>query len=264
MSARHYLSYTYFLKWSILNKKYYGSRVANEVEPRKDLWVNYFGSSNYVDRLVDLFGKPDVIRVDKTFTDEQEAQKYEIQVLKENDVVNDSTWLNQHIPGEGFTTAGREHTKKWREEASKRMKGQNNPMYRKDFSKGHRQKISISISGEKHPMYGIKGKNHYNFGRKRTEESRKKQSESNKGQNNPMYGKFHTKETRNKMKQPRTDETKLKISNSKKGVPQPSKMKKINIDNLTYNSIKEASEKLNKDRSTIYNWIKKGKAKIIS
>ena len=141
MSAQHYLSYTYFLKWTILNKKYYGSRIANEVEPRKDLWVNYFGSSDYVDRLVNLFGKPDVVLVDKTFTCEKECHLYEIQVLKENDVVNDPTWLNQHIPGEDFTMSGREHTIGTRQKMSKKKKG-------KKFTKEHRKNLSIANKGK--------------------------------------------------------------------------------------------------------------------
>ena len=140
MTARHYLSYTYFLKWTILNKKYYGSRVANEVEPRKDIWVNYFGSSDYVDRLVDLFGKPDVIRIDKTFVSEQEARDYEYNFLQENNCRLDSTWLNENdspsppvMMGEKNPMYGISHTEKSKKKIKENRKNkclkENNPMF---------------------------------------------------------------------------------------------------------------------------------------
>lgn len=46
----------------------------------------------------------------------------------------------------------------------------------KKFTKEHRKKLSDSKSGENHPMYGKKGRNHYNFGKRRTEKQKKLQS----------------------------------------------------------------------------------------
>ena len=61
-----------------------------------------------------------------------------------------------------------------------------------------------------------------------------------KKENHPMYGRTHT------------DETKRKMSESKR--------KRIQIDGIIYDSCKEGAEANNISRSTINHWIKKGKA----
>ena len=93
-----------------------------------------------------------------------------------------------------------------------------------------KKKMSIALSGENHPMYGVRGEEHYNFGKKLTEEHKLKIgvsslghtlsqeakdtiSKKNSGSNNGMYGK----------KGPNTGKTfsqevRDKISKSKKGV----------------------------------------------
>lgn len=62
-----------------------------------------------------------------------------------------------------------------------------------------------------------KGKNHYFYGKKHSEETKRKQSEANSGRNNPNYGKvgidnpFYGKT--------HSEETKRKMSESRKGKP---------------------------------------------
>ena len=50
-----------------------------------------------------------------------------------------------------------------------------------------------------------------------TEEQRRKQSETRKGCNNPFYGKHHTEETKEKLRRPKTEETRKKLSETNKG-----------------------------------------------
>ena len=70
---------------------------------------------------------------------------------------------NQSLGGEGMN--GLKHAEEWKQEQSKKMSGENNP------------------------MYGMSGKLSPNYGKKHSEETRKKISEAQKGENNPMYGK---------------------------------------------------------------------------
>ena len=231
MSARHYLSYTYFLKWTILNKKYYGSRIANEVEPRKDLLIKYDTSSDPVKRLLRLFGKPDVIRVDKTFTSEQEARDYEYNFLQENNCRPDLTWLNRHD-----------------NPAPPSRKGKKN-------SKEHKEKIRNSIKGFNHPNYGgkyetletKKKKSISQKGKNKTNKHKENISNSTKGKNNHFYGKTHTKEQ------------KIKWSKERKGIISPNRQK-VKIKEIIYESQYEAAIKMNVSPSTICKWTKNGKA----
>lgn len=104
------------------------------------------------------------------------------------------------------------------------------------LSKEARQKISDALKGEKHHLYGKKlpeetrikisktmsGENNPFSGRKHTKEAIKKMSEKKKGKNHPRYGKPVSAETRKKLSEihkgiKHTDETKKKISMSKKG-----------------------------------------------
>ena len=70
-----------------------------------------------------------------------------------------------------------------------------------------RDKIRISVSGDKNPFYG----------KKHTEESRVIMRESHKGQISSFKGRHHTEETKEKLRYPKTDEHKEKISVSAKG-----------------------------------------------
>ena len=56
----------------------------------------------------------------------------------------------------------------------------------KKLSKEHREKLSQAHRGEKHHHYGKRGKESYMFGKKHTEETKRKMSESKRGDNNPM------------------------------------------------------------------------------
>ena len=82
-----------------------------------------------------------------------------------------------------------------RQKLSKAHKGKN-------FSEDHKQNLSESLKGK-------------NKGKHRTEEQRKRMSDTMKGENNPFYGRQHS------------NETKRKISESKKGKPSWNKGKKL-------------------------------------
>ena len=99
------------------------------------------------------------------------------------------------------------------EESKKKMseakKGEKHPMYGKHLSEETRRKISEAEkgkrTGEKHPFYGKhhsektkKKISEAEKGKPRSEETKKKISEARRGEKHPMYGKQHTDETKNK------------------------------------------------------------------
>jgi 5-methylcytosine-specific restriction endonuclease McrA len=94
--------------------------------------------------------------------------------------------------------------------------GKNNPFYGKHHSKEVRKMISISKMGEKNPWYG----------KKLPEKIKEKMSVAHKGEKNSFYGKKHSKETKALMSKLHkgihfSEETKRKISESKKGEKHP-------------------------------------------
>ena len=59
-----YQPYTYMIGWSRLDQWYYGARYAQNCHP-SDLWTTYFTSSKTVASFRELYGEPDIIRVDR-------------------------------------------------------------------------------------------------------------------------------------------------------------------------------------------------------
>ena len=87
------IPYTYLLKWTSTNMKYYGVRYAKDCNP-KDLWVKYFTSSDLVKEYVEVHGNPDVIQIRRTFNDVNSARKWEETVLKNLKVTSRNDYLN--------------------------------------------------------------------------------------------------------------------------------------------------------------------------
>lgn len=83
---------------------YYGYRAANKVSPEDDLFKEYFTSSRYVKEFIHVNGKPDVVRVHRTFVDRSSALRFEERFLHKVGAVHDSRWLNKsnrgkfHVP----------------------------------------------------------------------------------------------------------------------------------------------------------------------
>jgi hypothetical protein len=180
-----YNAYTYLIGWTEHQKYYYGVRWANTSSPNDDLWKKYFTSSEIVREFRKTHGEPDIIKVDKVFNNKKDAVEYEFKYLKENNAVKSKIWLNQGM----FPVF--DNTGKKRPEHSKRMSGENNPMY--------------GLKGDKHPQYGMWNEiQHPNYGKKYPEHSKRMM-----GENNPNYGK------------PVSDEVKEKISKSLSGENHP-------------------------------------------
>lgn len=97
-ARRETLPYTYFLKWTALNKWYYGVCHAQGCHP-SEFWKKYFTSSNHVENLLKEFGNPDFIQIRRTFKDAKRAIWWEKKVLLRMNVLNRVDSLNMNIAG---------------------------------------------------------------------------------------------------------------------------------------------------------------------
>ena len=168
----------------------------------------YYVGKGKGDRAYRKVGKPCVTPKDKSkiiylktnLTEEQSFnhERYMIFILGRKDLGTGSL-LNKSDGGEG--RSGYIPTKELKINQSKRMSGENNPMYGKrgvecpwygrKHSEETKDKISKSLTGENHNFYG---KTH-------TKETKQKMSEIKKGEKNPFYGRKHSEETKQKMKE---------------------------------------------------------------
>lgn len=85
-----------------------------------------------------------------------------------------------------------------------------------------------------------RGKDHHWWGRKHTKEYKQHMSNLHRGTGNPFYGKTHVGDFK-------------RFGHQKRCKP-------IVIDNIKYESSKEAAEQLGVCKATISKWLKKGKA----
>lgn len=88
--------FVYLIGWSHLNKFYIGSSygIAKNSHPAQ-LWITYFTSSKSVKEFRILNGEPDIIRVEKTFTNAIECRTYEAKLNYRMNVVKDGRFLNK-------------------------------------------------------------------------------------------------------------------------------------------------------------------------
>jgi hypothetical protein len=98
--------YTYIIGWPDLGAWYYGVRYANKLPARADLLSKYFTSSKIVKQFRKDNGEPSVIIVHREFDDAISATAFEKDFLIKAAITENEYWLNECIPGEGFTTPG--------------------------------------------------------------------------------------------------------------------------------------------------------------
>lgn len=198
-----YTPYTYLIGWSKLNKWYYGSRYATKTKclyesgcHPDDFWVTYHTSSNKVTAFRKEHGEPDIIKIDKTFSNELEARTWEEQELVRLNVVKEDKWLNGTV---SFPPPP--------------MYGEDNPMYGKPVSEETKKKLSEAMIGK------YVGEKHPNCGKTPSQEAKKKMSEGKMGEKNPNYGRTgekHPMYGRTGEKNPMYGRTGEKNPNSKK------------------------------------------------
>jgi len=89
--------YTYLIKWSKTNIKYYGVRYGKNCHPN-DLFTTYFTSSTHVKKYIVENGLPDIVQIRKIFIGENSAKRsveWEHRVLKRTRAPYRTDYLNK-------------------------------------------------------------------------------------------------------------------------------------------------------------------------
>ena len=195
--AKQNISYTYLIGWTNQDKWYYGVRFAKNCNPN-DLWTTYFTSSKYVKEFVKKHGNPDIIQIRKIFVDVNKARLWESKILKKLNIINNEKWLNK-TSNISFSEdcSFRPIGKIWINNGKKQKYIDEKENIPNGWSKGRlkfinsridytvsietRNKISLKNKGRKKPeAFGDNVRN-FHLNRKRSEKTRKKISESKKG-----------------------------------------------------------------------------------
>lgn len=193
--------------------KYFGK--TQQKDPYK-----YMGSGDYWVLHIKKHGYDKVITcVIAEFENETDCEAFALNFSIENNIVESREWANLKLEnGKDGWIKGQKQSS----EAIEKRRIKNTGKKRTDETK---RLISAAKSGPHHPYSGKTGENSHWYGRKHTPESIAKMKakkardinpltgrkrpvemvEKMKGKNNPFYGKTHS------------NETKLKISNAKKG-----------------------------------------------
>ena len=173
-----YLSYTYTVKFNPTNQLYYGSRYSinrKNMDPKKDLWKDYFTSSKIIHKLIEEHGtNAFTVTVDKVFETAQEAIDYEKEFLSEVDITQDK-WLNANIAGGIIPNP--EHFKL----ISEFHKGKPKSVeHRKKMSEAHKGRPGRPSDLNNLPS-DTSGKNNGMYGKTQSDETRRKIGEANRG-----------------------------------------------------------------------------------
>jgi len=185
-----------------------------------------------------------------------------------------SDWMKENNPTKGRKKTENE-IENWKNSYVGKWKGEKNPNFGSKRSESSKEKISEerkrwwnNLSENKRREIGkkISEANIGKPGNTWTYEQKKKHSERMK-QNNPMKGKTHTDEVKQRIseanKKPKTEETKRKLSEANKG-KKPGNMVKVQIDEIIYESLSDASIKTGINLSTLRNRIKSKNVKYVN
>ena len=203
--------YTYII-YNKLNRKFYiGSRQTKYENPYEDIGVRYFSSSTDKTFLKEQIDFPERFkyRVLKRFKSRKAAFEHEIELHEKYDVcVNPRFYNKAKTTTTKFTLSGLKLT----EEQKAKRSGENHPLWGKHFSEESRRKMSRSHKGKN------AGKDNHFFGKHHTKESRLKMSIARLGNKNRV-GSHHSEETKKKIsdsKKNLSSETRRKMSLSAK------------------------------------------------
>jgi hypothetical protein len=103
----NYIPYCYLIGWSKLDTWYYGVEYSNNsqrIANPSNLMNTYFTSSRCVKTFINQQGKPDILQIRKTFSNREDAQRWECKVLRRLKVKDNNKWLNINPGGISFGT----------------------------------------------------------------------------------------------------------------------------------------------------------------
>lgn len=233
------LYYTVYQITNLINGHFYIGK-----HTTTDPYDNYFGSSEVVENAIKKYGR-DNFKKYILFYCNSEEEAFEIEGLIANeDVVAMDECYNIKIGGD----------------SGPKMLGEDHPLYGKNRTEEDKNKM-------KGPRNSIKGENHPNFGGIYTP----------KGENNPLYGRTRSEMTGDNHPKPwleknnpeqsirmkennpsKREDVKLKHSINNLG-ENNGRSQPISINDIQFNTIKDAAKYFNKARCTIHKWLKQNK-----
>lgn len=146
--------------------------------------------SQWWNSYVNKYGKP-IVEIIKDGLTKEEADQLEIEMIKSygRKDINEGSLVNLTDGGNGNGKRSELYSK----EHSKRMSGENHPMWGRKHSEEWINNNSLSHMGYKHSEESKKKMSESRKGMKRNEETKKKISIAVSGSNNGMYGRFGDK-----------------------------------------------------------------------
>lgn len=175
---------------------------------------------------------------------------------------------SEQLKGKPSGMKGKNHSEETKQKLRKTSSGENNGMFNKHHTEETKEILRIKHTG-KHLSEETKQKiSESNIGKEGPWKGKKNEKHSEwMKNNNPFKGKTHTNETKEKISvknsKPKSEEHKKKISQSLIGNI-PGNIVKVEIDGIIYESLTEASEKLNVNYSTLRNRIKSKSKKFVN
>jgi hypothetical protein len=224
-------NYVYRITNKVEQKHYYGVRSCN-VEAKLDLGIKYFSSSRDKEFKDDQKNHPEnykykIVRICST---RKEGDALEIKLHEKFNVgINESFYNKSTRTSMGFTFSGGKHTLETKLKMSEAKLGEKNPMFGKELSPEHKQKLSEAKQNMSDETRQKMSEAH--TGVPKSDETRQKLSEA-------MKGKEHTDESRQKM-----SEAKLGVSQEQVQCPHCGKiggkslMARWHFDNCKYKEI---------------------------
>lgn len=201
--------HTVYKTTNLLNGKVYVGKHTTD-NPNDE----YLGSGLALIKAIAKYGKENFVKeILGIFESEDEAYLYESSIVTLDFMKRSDTYNAK--PGGRGAKSGTEHSMYDR-------RGENNPMFGRKHSEETRKKLSERASNrseetKKKISESQQGEKHFFYGKKRPEHSRI-MKERMTGENNPMFGKsgtmlgkYHTEETKEKMKRIKSEAREARI-----------------------------------------------------
>jgi group I intron endonuclease len=190
---------------NLINGKIYIGKCSKKNKKASDI---YLGSGNLIKRAIKKYGKENFIReiIEDNISDNDILKIREIYWIDFYNSTNKDIGYNITKGGEG--QLGITRSQETRDKISKANSGENHWAFGGHMPEETRLKISASLtgimSGSCNPMYGVsrKGEDSPRYGKKASDETKEKMSKSRKGKHvisNGRKGKHHSEESKRKI-----------------------------------------------------------------
>lgn len=193
-------------------------------QPLQRAWTKYGSDSFIFLQLQEAYDEVELATLEMIYTEEYQAMTDGYVLVAGRDHITEISEETKQKMSE--TRKGKPKSEETRRKMSQANRGENNywygktgelnPFYGRKHSPESIKRMSEVKKGESNAMYGRTGDQHHLYGKKHSLETLQKMSEAHKGKNNGMYGRKHSPETIERMRRPKSEEHKRKLSEAAK------------------------------------------------